>query len=229
MVQVGKVIGRAVDSNFWKNFVSTKGDAAAKIALVSTITKDAVNCYYYTTQSYNNKKIPEDKRKFVAAMDFVNGVLNVGIQFLLGSIVESKGEQIFDALTKSKFSTEAVEKFRNKLLASSNKKVNLLAESVDLIKNGLKNHQKACKSGFKVLSVLLVTQVFVKRVIVPFIATPLASLAKKQLDKNEAADKSQSTKNDNNEQPKQMPAFIDNTEHKAFKGFETIINSQNSK
>ena len=52
-------------------------DIAKTLALYSTTTKDAVNCYYYTTQSYNNKEIPEDKRKFVAGIDLANGILNV--------------------------------------------------------------------------------------------------------------------------------------------------------
>lgn len=50
---------------------------AAAFMVTSLVSKDAVNCAFYTYQSWNNKRIPEDKRKFVAALDFMNGVINV--------------------------------------------------------------------------------------------------------------------------------------------------------
>lgn len=55
---------------------------AAKLMVISFISKDAVNCALYTGQSLNNKKIPEDKRKFVAFLDLFNGIINVGGQAL---------------------------------------------------------------------------------------------------------------------------------------------------
>lgn len=63
---------------------------AAKMMVWSFITKDAVNCALYTYQSATNDKIPEDKRGFVAALDFFNGILNVGGQMLSAWIVEQK-------------------------------------------------------------------------------------------------------------------------------------------
>lgn len=55
---------------------------AAKMMVLSFISKDAVNCAIYTYQSLNNEKIPEDKRGFVAALDLIQGFINVGGQFL---------------------------------------------------------------------------------------------------------------------------------------------------
>lgn len=50
---------------------------AAKMLVVSLVSKDAVNCIIYTAQSAYNKEIPDDKRPFVAALDAFNGILNV--------------------------------------------------------------------------------------------------------------------------------------------------------
>lgn len=50
---------------------------AATGLVVSLVSKDAANCAIYTVQSLNNKEIPEDKRRFVAYMDLINGAINV--------------------------------------------------------------------------------------------------------------------------------------------------------
>lgn len=61
---------------------------AAKMMVLSFVTKDAVNCAIYTYQSANNKKIPEDKRAFVASLDLIQGFINVGGQLLAASLVD---------------------------------------------------------------------------------------------------------------------------------------------
>lgn len=61
---------------------------AAKMMVLSIITKDAVNCAFYTYQSATNEKIPENKRGFVAALDFINGIINVGGQLLTFFLVD---------------------------------------------------------------------------------------------------------------------------------------------
>ena len=61
---------------------------AAKMLVTSLVTKDAIGCALYTYQSYNNKKIPDERRGFVAAMDFMNGIINVGGQIAAFMCVE---------------------------------------------------------------------------------------------------------------------------------------------
>lgn len=78
--QTGNFMNYTVKNWFAKNLeqgIKQPAQYAAKMMVGSIVSKDIINCYYYTTQSYNNKKIPEEKRGFVAAMDFVNGVINV--------------------------------------------------------------------------------------------------------------------------------------------------------
>ena len=88
-----KNLGNRIMESRWGNIAMPENptDIAKTLALYSTTTKDAVNCYYYTTQSYNNKKIPEDNRKFVAGIDLANGILNVITQLTLGLFVNKHG------------------------------------------------------------------------------------------------------------------------------------------
>ena len=53
------------------------------LAITSIIAKDGVGCYMYVNQSLHNDKIPDDKRKFVAALDLANGGLMILMQILM--------------------------------------------------------------------------------------------------------------------------------------------------
>jgi hypothetical protein len=64
-------------SGFLEKGYKEPAKTAATMMVVSFITKDVINCAMYTTQSLNNKEIPEDKRNFVAFMDLFNGIINV--------------------------------------------------------------------------------------------------------------------------------------------------------
>ena len=79
------------------------GAGATTIAKVSSIAKDAVACYYYVTQTLDNDKIPEEKRKFVAALDLSNGILNVALQLVVGSITEKYAKKCFDNHLANRF------------------------------------------------------------------------------------------------------------------------------
>lgn len=89
-------VGKTMNDIATKTFIAKsleKGfknpaEYAAKMMVLSFITKDAVNCALYTYQSATNEKIPEDKRGFVAALDFFNGILNVGGQMASFYLVE---------------------------------------------------------------------------------------------------------------------------------------------
>lgn len=92
--QVGKVFEYATKNKFIAKSLeqgyNEPAKFAAKMFIVSIVTKDLVGCYYYTTQSLNNKRIPEEKRKFVAALDLMQGIINVGGQILIGTFIDSK-------------------------------------------------------------------------------------------------------------------------------------------
>lgn len=61
---------------------------AAGAMVLSIVSKDLVGCALYTSQSWTNKKIPEDKRKFVASVDLMNGIVMVGGQLFIGKVID---------------------------------------------------------------------------------------------------------------------------------------------
>lgn len=159
----------------------TPTDMAATLALISTTTKDAVNCYYYTTQSLHNEKIPEEKRKFVAGLDLSNGILNVVVQFALGSAMNTVSSKLFEKWFGKSFNEAAGKKLHKTL-----EKAKFDYTEKQVIDSLAKN-KKYASAGFKVIAVLLVTQVIAKRIITPLLATPMAGVFKEQLEKREKA------------------------------------------
>lgn len=129
--------------------VLTNEAAAAKTLIMTNVCRDAVNYTIYFNQSLNNKKIPDDKRKFVAAFDLANGILVCASQICLGFL------------------------FTNKEL--NNKICKKLFNGLDKVDENLFNK---CKKGYTIVFSLILSSIIAKRVIVPFIAAPLASWIK---------------------------------------------------
>lgn len=180
--------GNKIMESKWGNIAMPENptDIAKALALYSTTTKDAVNCYYYTTQSYNNEKIPEDKRKFVAGIDLANGILNVITQLTLGLFVNKHSGEWFDKIFNGGFridsaNSESILNKVNNFLGNNNLKTDEAG-----MKKALKGVNKGMKGGFGVIAVLIVTQIIAKRMIVPFLSTPLAGYFKKILESQEA-------------------------------------------
>lgn len=91
--QIGKGIDKFVQgprlSNFLKEGIKDPAGFAAKMLVISLVSKDAANGVIYTYQSATNKRIPEDKRSFNAWLDALQGVFNVGGQLISYYIVDS--------------------------------------------------------------------------------------------------------------------------------------------
>jgi len=175
----------------WENAAKFAG----KMALVSALTKDAVGCYYYVTQSLHNDKIPEEKRNFVASLDLMNGVLNVALQFTIGMWIDKKVPEWFDKTVGKSLDTDETVK-EAKGIAKTIEKMNMKekieeADIADFLREKVLGSTgkaaKLLKIGFSAAAVLIATQVITKRVIVPFFSTPLASWYKENyLDKAQA-------------------------------------------
>ena len=162
---------------------------AAKMALFSALTKDAVGCYYYVTQSLDNEKIPEEKRKFVAALDLMNGILNVALQFTVGMWIDKKAPQWFDKtigksldtdetvkLSKSVYETIQKMPAKDKLHIKDTIKEADIAEFLrEKVLGSSGKATKWLRVGFSAAAVLVATQVVTKRMVVPFLSTPLAT------------------------------------------------------
>lgn len=149
--------------------------AAVMIATISNVTKDGVNCAYYVTQSLNNERIPEDQRKFVAGMDLANGILNVTLQTFAGTAIGKAAEKFFDKTIAPKyFSDDACKEMYNKLESKI---------KFEEFKGLMEKNKGFAKAGFSVIAALVGMQVVIKRIVVPLIATPMASVFKNQMEK----------------------------------------------
>ncbi len=153
------------------------------IGVTSIVLKDGFGCYLYVKQSLNNDKIPEDKRKFVAALDLANGGLMILTQLLMHFTISNKKVQtwMFEKFF-GKYFTRPATKSLQALLAKNDK---LGPVSGDNFHKGLKKYKKDIINAFGCLTSLVAASVFAKRVVVPFIATPLADKTKAWMSRND--------------------------------------------
>ena len=86
-----------------EKFQKNPEGALAAATVTSIILKDGIGCAMYVTQSLNNKKIPEEKRKFVSALDLTNGVLMIGAQIAMFFAMRKYSGPIFNKLFKKSF------------------------------------------------------------------------------------------------------------------------------
>ena len=194
MSKVTKVIDSFYNSNIGKKLANPKATVAtaALIATVSNVSKDAVNCAYYTIQSLNNERIPEDQRKFVAALDLSNGIMNVGVQLATAFGLSELVTSIFDnKMAKSKdfsLKEDVIKEKFNKLPESLKAKTNEAQFIKDYTKK-MKGRINIARTGFTVLFVNIAMQILTKRIITPLFATPMASYFKEGFEKAEAEKK----------------------------------------
>ncbi len=194
MSGVTKVINSFYNTNIGKKLANPKATVAtaAMIATVSNVSKDAVNCAYYTIQSLNNERIPEDQRKFVAALDLSNGIMNVGVQLLMSFGIAELITSIFDnKIAKHKdFSTkDEVIKEKFNQLTTELKAKTTPEDFAKGYKKLVKNKTALARLGFTVLTVNIAMQILTKRIITPLIATPMASFFKEKFEQVEANQK----------------------------------------
>ena len=148
----------------------------------------------------NNKKIPEDKRKFVAALDLANGGLMVGMQLLTFFTISNRKVQdkIFNKLFGKNF-TRAADKAMKAALQKSDKLKNITGQEFHYAREADK---KGLKNAFSYLTSLAASTLLAKRVIVPFIATPLADKTEAWMNRNKKpAQIHKDTKNTYNTKP----------------------------
>ncbi len=197
-----KIANTALNSSAMKYLTAPNAaSAAATLAMISNISKDGVNCYYYVTQSLKNEKIPEEKRKFVASLDLSNGILNIITQLAVGIPVIKMASKIFDNKIAPKY-------FSKKAAENMYKKINPKM-SLEKFYGRFSRNRSLAKTGMGVITTLVATQVFAKRVIVPLIATPMASFFKKKMEKGNAV-QAQSPGCDRPENSQNMPECFKN-------------------
>lgn len=149
----------------------------------SIIIKDGVGCVKYVSQSLNNKEIPDERRNFVAAMDLSNGVLMILAQIGMFFAMRKYSGPIFDKLFKKSFNPKTLENLAAKLRKEDHsiRKLVFNKEAEKVRKDALEL--------FKFVADIAAATIIGKRVIVPFIATPVANVIKGKMDQKSQKNK----------------------------------------
>lgn len=186
---INSVTGKAINYSAKKLFAKQLEMAvqnpikfATNMMVLSLVSKDAVNCAFYTYQSYNNKRIPEEKRKFVAALDLVQGFLNVGTQLLAARLIEKHlTPALFNKYIGKKLITGLSGKY-SKILVKKHPDLDAkeIQKEVKSYLGEKSAFYKIAQGGFSLIATLLATTALCKRTLVPFIATPIAGKIKEK-------------------------------------------------
>ena len=130
----------------------------------------------YVTQSLNNKKIPEEKRGFVAALDLANGGLMIGTQILAALTISNKKVQqkMFNALFGNKLNRS----FRKGLIDKLTKNPKFSNLGKKMLNDNFKDVTKTAADALGAFTTLVASTIVAKRMVVPFISTPLATYLK---------------------------------------------------
>lgn len=159
--------------------------ALATAVVGSIIAKDGIGCAMYVTQSMNNKKIPDEKRKFVAALDLTNGLLMILAQIGMFIAMRKYSGTIFNKIFKKSFNPVAKSDTITRMRMFAAKKGEPVLRKIGLGKVFDEKVQKGALDVFKFVLDTAAATIIGKRVIVPLIATPFASKVEKWLDKRE--------------------------------------------
>ena len=180
-------------------------DKFMKALAVSTITsiaiKDGVGCGMYVYQSMNNKKIPEKRRKFVAALDLTNGVLMIVSQIAAFYLMGKLNDKLFHKWFGKAFDKggKAFKAYAEQIRADQ--KAAGIAKPLKkyILKRGYDGLKEDVFGTFKFVTELAASTIGAKRILVPFIATPLASKVEKMMNKH--AQETSSADNADNSNP----------------------------
>lgn len=172
-----------VSDKFAKNPEGTLATAA----VTSIILKDGIGCAMYVTQSLNNDKIPEKKRKFVAALDLTNGVLMIGAQIAMFFAMRKYSGPMFKALFKKSFNPQTRSNIISKIRMQDMEKTGHTAKK-QVINRAFDKVESDGAGLFKFVLDIAAATILGKRVIVPLVATPLAKKVEKKMEKHHGAD-----------------------------------------
>ena len=186
---IGRGLAKATNSSPAKwlgdRFDGNLEKALATAVVGSIIAKDGIGCAMYVTQSMNNKKIPDEKRKFVAALDLTNGLLMILAQIGMFLAMRKYSGTIFNKIFNKSFNPIAKSNTITRMRMLAAKKGEPILRKIGLGKVFDEKVQKGALDVFKFVLDTAAATIVGKRVIVPLIATPFASKVEKWLDKRE--------------------------------------------
>jgi len=160
---------QSFSNKFNKNYEA----ALAASTVASIIIKDGLGCAMYVTQSLNNKEIPEEKRSFVSALDLTNGLLMIVAQIGLFCAMRKFSEPIFNKVFSNSFNKTNAKHIASRIRVNQIKEGETPSRKIEIYKAYKKVRQDALDL-FKFVVDIGAATIVGKRILVPFIATPLA-------------------------------------------------------
>ena len=141
----------------------------------------------YVGQSINNDKIPEKKRKFVAALDLTNGILMIGAQIAMFFAMRKYSGAIFKKIFNKSFNPTSKANTVSRMRMQDMKKTGHTLKKQPIEKEFDKS-EKGALDLFKFVADVSAATIVGKRIIVPLIATPLAKKVEKKMEKHHAGE-----------------------------------------
>lgn len=174
------------ETNLVKNKLGRKyqindNNVITAVGVGSVVAKDGIGCALYTYQSLNNQNIPEDKRPFVAALDLTNGILMISTQIAM-TIGFTKFQNKLFAKSLGKYFDRSAAKGYQAVLAKTEKFKGITGEDFH---PAFDKYKGTVVSAFTQITGLALSTIVAKRMVVPFLSTPLADSAKKWMMKDE--------------------------------------------
>jgi len=176
------------NTNFVKNKLGRKyqindNNLITAVGVGSVVAKDGIGCALYTYQSLHNENIPEDKRPFVAALDLTNGLLMISTQIAM-TIGFTKFQNKLFAKSLGKYFNRSAAKGYQAVLSKTKEFKGI---GGDEFHPAFDKYKGTVVSAFTQITGLALSTIVAKRMIVPFLSTPLADSAKKWMmkDKNQ--------------------------------------------
>lgn len=210
---VGKFAKNQKVQNICEKFKDDPIKYAGYATLASLATKDAVGCYLYVTQSLNNKKIPEEKRRFVANMDLTNGILNVATQIGLTFGLKKFYKPMFNKMLNKSFNKQACKELITAYRRDAKTNNAAVLRKLEAEKK-LQKTKDTIYSAFEATMNIVVATIIAKRCIVPFLSTPITQYMTNKHDKKMEAKKLAEQKANpqaEEQKPAEQPAKLDIT------------------
>ena len=180
---IARVLGAVTKSKpvkaLTKKFQENPEGVLAATTVTSIVIKDGIGCYKYVSQSLNNKEIPDDKRAFVASMDLTNGSLMIGTQIAMFYLMRKYSAPMFNKLFNKSFNPK-VKRDMLTWLRMEAKKTNLQEPKKNVVEKVFEEKKKEALDLFKFIFDVGIATIIGKRIITPFIATPLAGVVQKK-------------------------------------------------
>ena len=221
-----------------KKFQKDPEKALAYLTVASIIAKDGYGCYMYVKQSLNNKEIPEKRRNFVAATDLTNGALMILAQIAMFAAMRKYSEPLFNKLFKKSFNPKLECEIAERIRMNQKQVGKSISRKIEIGKEH-KEVRKDALEAFKYVLEIGAATIIGKRVIVPFISTPLANIVKdkweaknKQTKETENAKLQQDIKNNDKVEDiddvieEHMEEKLENFEDKIDEIIENELNNQ---